>query len=75
MLAADGRDRLAPVVLIGNTTQGWAEAVPQMPVEQFIDQAAGLQLVELLDPGPEHLHGQGFDIAFFEVVFADDLLD
>lgn len=38
MLAVDGRDRLAPVVAIGNTTQGWADAVPQMPVEQFIGQ-------------------------------------
>jgi hypothetical protein len=38
MLAVDGRDLLAPVVLIGNTTQGWTDAVPQMPVTQFLSQ-------------------------------------
>lgn len=38
MLAVDGRDRVAPVMLISNTTQGWADAVPQMSIGQFIAQ-------------------------------------
>jgi hypothetical protein len=38
MLAVDGRDRSAPLVLIPMITQGWADALPQMPVEQFIGQ-------------------------------------
>jgi hypothetical protein len=41
MLAVDGRDHSAPVMLIDNTTQGWVDAVPQMPVEQFIGQGGG----------------------------------
>jgi hypothetical protein len=36
MLAVDSRDPLAPVVLVDITSDGWANALPQMPVEQFI---------------------------------------
>lgn len=38
MLALDTRDPLAPVTLIDITGASWADAVPQMPVEQFVAQ-------------------------------------
>lgn len=38
MLALDTRDPLAPVVLIDITSASWADAIPQMPVEQFVAQ-------------------------------------
>jgi hypothetical protein len=36
MLVVDGRDRLPTVMCIDIAAGSWAEAVPQMPVEQFI---------------------------------------
>ncbi len=36
MLVSDSRDPLAPVVLVDITSDGWTNALPQMPVEQFI---------------------------------------
>jgi hypothetical protein len=36
MLAVDSRDPLAPVTLVDITSDGWANALPQMPVEQFV---------------------------------------
>jgi hypothetical protein len=36
MLAVDSRDPLAPVTLVDITSDGWASALPQMPVEQLI---------------------------------------
>jgi hypothetical protein len=36
MLVVDGRDPLAPVALVDITSDGWANALPQMPVGQFI---------------------------------------
>jgi hypothetical protein len=38
MLAVDGRDHLSTVVLIDVTAEGWDDAVPQMPIAQFIAQ-------------------------------------
>jgi hypothetical protein len=38
MLAVDTRNPAATVVLIDITSTGWADAVPQMPVGQFISQ-------------------------------------
>jgi hypothetical protein len=38
MLVADSRDPRAPVVLVDITSDGWANALPQMPVEQFISE-------------------------------------
>ena len=38
MLALDTRDPLAPVALIDITSASWADAIPQMPVEQFVAQ-------------------------------------
>jgi hypothetical protein len=38
MLAVDDRDRLSTVVLIDITAGSWEEAVPQMPIKQFIAQ-------------------------------------
>ncbi len=36
MLVVDSRDPLAPVALVDITSDGWANALPQMPIEQFI---------------------------------------
>jgi hypothetical protein len=41
MLAVDSRGPHATVVLIDITAEGWADAVPQVPVEQFIGQVEG----------------------------------
>jgi hypothetical protein len=38
MLVVDVRDRLSTVMLIDITTESWADAVPQMPIAQFIGQ-------------------------------------
>jgi hypothetical protein len=38
MLAVDDRDHLSTVVLIDITAGGWEDAVPQMPINQFIAQ-------------------------------------
>lgn len=38
MLVVDARDRLSTVMLIDITTGSWADAVPQMPIAQFISQ-------------------------------------
>lgn len=38
MLAVDDRDRLSTVVLIDITAGSWQEAIPQMPIKQFIAQ-------------------------------------
>ena len=38
MLVVDSRDPLSPVTLVDITSDGWANALPQMPVEQFITQ-------------------------------------
>ena len=38
MLVADSRDPRAPLVLVDITSDGWANALPQMPVEQFISE-------------------------------------
>lgn len=37
-LVVDSRDPLAPVALVDITSDGWANALPQMPVDQFISE-------------------------------------
>jgi hypothetical protein len=38
MLAVDNRDRLSTVALIDISAGGWEDAIPQMPIRQFIAQ-------------------------------------
>ena len=38
MLAVDDRDRLSTVTLIDITAGSWEEAIPQMPIKQFVAQ-------------------------------------
>src|SRR5206468_2622282 len=44
-------------------------------IQQFVNQARGLQPVELPDAHAEQVNGNGFDLLFVETVFADDFLD
>src|SRR5205085_5327155 len=46
-----------------------------MTIQQFVNQARGLQSVELPDADAEQVNGNGFDLLFVETVFPDDFLD
>jgi len=54
-------------------------AVPIAPLaavalQQFVDETAGLETVQLPDPDAEPILCEGFDVAFIQLVLANDLL-